>query len=47
MALENHIRSSTSSSLDCLSMIVESIDPSKLTGSSNETLNSTILNQYC
>jgi hypothetical protein len=40
MVLTHH---TTSSSLDCLSMIVESIDPTKLVNSSN----STILNQCC
>ncbi len=40
MVLTHH---TTSSSLDCLSMIVESIDPNKLVNSSN----STISNQSC
>lgn len=45
--LAHHTKPSTISSLDCLSMIVESIDPNKLVTSSNGTLNSTILNQCC
>ncbi|CAF1040537.1 unnamed protein product [Rotaria sp. Silwood1] len=45
-----HHTTSTVSSLDCLSMIVESIDPNKLVSSStttNGTSNNTILNRCC
>jgi hypothetical protein len=41
--LPHHITSSNVSSLDCLSMIVESIDPTKLVNSSNGI----ILNRCC
>ncbi|CAF2404239.1 unnamed protein product [Rotaria sp. Silwood2] len=47
VVLANQTRSSTISSLDCLSMIVESIDPNKIVASSNGISNSTILNQCC
>ncbi|CAM4765184.1 unnamed protein product [Rotaria magnacalcarata] len=43
----HHTRSSTISSLDCLSMIVESIDPNKLVNSSNGISNSSIINSCC
>ena len=46
-----HHSTSTVSSLDCLSMIVESIDPNKLVSSSASTTNGTssnaILNRCC
>ncbi|CAF1414056.1 unnamed protein product [Adineta steineri] len=45
-----HPTTSTVSSLDCLSMIVESIDPNKLVSSSNNingTSNNAILNRCC
>ena len=47
MILTHHPASSTISSLDCLSMIVESIDPNKLVTASNGISHSTILNQCC
>lgn len=46
-----HHSTSTVSSLDCLSMIVESIDPNKLVSSSasttNGTSNNALLNRCC
>ncbi|CAF5203543.1 unnamed protein product, partial [Rotaria magnacalcarata] len=45
-----HHTTSTVSSLDCLSMIVESIDPNKLvslSSTTNGTCNNAILNRCC